>query len=343
MLWGIDFHTWWFAVVLLAIVGYAVLDGFDLGVGMLHLLVKEDYERRVFINAIGPVWDGNAVWLVIVVGALFAGFPGAYATFMSSFYIPVMVFIAGLILRAVSIEFRSKVESPFWRKSWDTVFFAASFVIAFGVGILLGNMVQGIPLDNEHYFTGSLIHILTPYALLLGVTAVACFTMHGVLYLVMKTEGELHDKVKRWVSPCIIFFIVCYYVTTMATLIYQPHMIGRLQDRPELFIFAIISMLAIANIPRLVSRGSDGLAFLFSCISIGALMILYGIGIYPVLLRSSYLPEQNSITVFNAGSSNLTFKILLIIVAIGVPLVIGYGFIVYRTFRGRVKLDKHSY
>ena len=343
MLFGIDFHTWWFVVALVAIIGYSVLDGFDLGVGVLHIFAKDDYERRIFLNAIGPVWDGNAVWLVIVVGGLFAGFPGAYAAIMSSFYIPVTVFIAALILRTVAIEFRSKNPSHLWRKSWDTVFFVASSIIAFGVGILLGNMIQGIPLNENHDFTGSLVDLLRPYPLLLGVTSLACFTMHGVLYLVMKTEGPLHDKVRSWVSPCIIFFIVSYYVTTMATLIYQPHMIARLQDRPYLFVFAIISMLAIANIPRLVNLAKDGLAFLFSCISIAALVTLYGIGIYPVLLRSSILPEQNSVTIFNAGSSVLTLKILLIIVAIGVPLVLLYGFIVYRTFRGRVKIDKHSY
>lgn len=343
MLFGIDFHTWWFVVVLLCIVGYTVLDGFDLGVGILHIFVKEDYERRVFMNAIGPVWDGNAVWLVIIVGGLFAGFPGTYATIMSSFYIPITVFIAGLILRTVAIEFRSKNEARGWRRLWDFVFFSASLVIAFGAGLLLGNMIQGIPLDENQDFVGTLGHMLTPYTILLGITGIACFMMHGVLYLVMKTEGELHDKIRSWVNRCIIFFIVCYYITTMATLIYQPHMIARLQQRPYLFIFALISMLAIANIPRLVSKAKDGLAFLFSCFSIAALMILYGIGIYPTLMRSSINPEQNSLTIYNSGSSPMTFKVLLIIVAIGVPLVIVYGFVVYRTFRGRVKIDRHSY
>jgi cytochrome d ubiquinol oxidase subunit II len=343
MLFGIEFHTWWFCVIVLVIIGYTVLDGFDLGVGILHIFTKEDSERRVFMNAIGPVWDGNAVWLVIVVGGLFAGFPGAYATIMSSFYIPITVFIAGLILRAVAIEFRSKQESTAWRKLWDTVFFLASLVIALGAGLLLGNLIQGIPLDENHDFVGSLLHMLTPYALLVGVTAASCFTMHGVLFLVMKTEGALHKKVRSWVNPCIIIFFICYYLTTMATLIYQPHMVARLQDRPYLFIFALLSMLAIANIPRLVSKAKDGLAFFFSCISIASLLVLYGIGMYPVVMRSSINPAENSLTVFNSASSDPTYKILLIIVAIGIPLVLTYCFIVYRTFRGRVKIDRHSY
>lgn len=343
MLFGIDFATWWFVVFVIAVTAYTVLDGFDLGVGILHLFTKEDYERRVFMNAIGPVWDGNAVWLVIIVGGLFAGFPGAYATIMSSFYVPVSAFLAALILRAVAIEFRGHQEARSWRRFWDVVFFAASLLIAFGVGLLLGNMIQGIPLDQNHDFIGSLSDMLTPYTLLLGVTAVSCFVMHGVLFLVMKTEGELHEKVRRWVNPCIIFFIVCYYITTMATLIYQQHMIKRLQDRPYLFIFALISMLAIANVPRLVSKAKDGLAFVFSCISIAALLVLYGIGIYPTLLRSSIDPEHNSMTIMNSSSSPLTYKVLLLIVAIGVPLVVVYGVIIYRTFRGRVKIDHHSY
>lgn len=343
MLLGIDFNTWWFVVILLCIVGYTVLDGFDLGVGILHFFVKDDYERRLFMNAIGPVWDGNTVWLIIVVGALFAGFPGAYATIMSSFYVPVTVFLAGLILRAVAIEFRSKNEARGWRRFWDFVFFSASLVIAFGAGLLLGNMIQGIPLNENQDFVGDLSNMLTPYTILVGITGIACFTMHGVLYLLMKTEGDLHHKLRGWVNPCIIFFIVTYYITTMATLIYQPHMITRLQTRPYLFVFALISMLAIANIPRLVSKMKDGLAFIFSCLSIASLLILYGIGIFPVLMRSTVDPEKYSLTIYNTGSSVLTYKILLIIVAIGVPLVLTYGFIVYRTFRGKVKIDRHSY
>ena len=343
MLLGIDFNTWWFVVIMLCIIGYTVLDGFDLGVGILHICVKNDYERRVFMNAIGPVWDGNAVWLVIVVGGLFAGFPGTYATIMSSFYIPITVFIAGLILRAVAIEFRGKNESRRWRRLWDSVFFSASLTIAFGAGIFIGNMIQGIPLDSAEDFTGDLGDMLTPYTILVGITAVACFIMHGILYLVMKTEGALHDKVRGWVNRCIIFFIVSYYITTMATLIYQPHMVSRLRDRPYLFIFALISMLAIANVPRLVSKAKDGMAFLFSGLSIASLIVLFAIGLYPVLLRSTVNPEQNSLTIYNTGSSLLTYKILMIIVAIGIPLVLVYATIVYRTFRGRVKIDRHSY
>ncbi len=343
MLLGLDLSVWWFWIVLLCIIGYACLDGFDLGVGILHFFTKEDYERRVFLNAIGPVWDGNAVWLIIVVGALFAGFPGAYATIMSAFYTPVTVFIAGLILRAVAIEFRSKQKGFAWRELWDKVFSLGSLIIAFGVGLLLGNMTQGIALDQDHNFTGHVMDLLTPYTALVGVMTVACFTLHGCLFLLMKTEGEIHKKLRLWVLPCIVFFVLIYFLTTMTTLIYQPHMVDRLRDEPYLFLFALFSLLAVANIPRLVFKGRDGWAFLNSCLSIALMMVLYGLGIFPTLMRSTVNTAVNSVTIENAGSSDMTFKVLLLIVAIGVPLVIIYGFIVYRTFRGKVRIDRHSY
>lgn len=162
-------HIFWFCVFISSIVFYSVLDGFDLGVGILHLFQKGDAERRVCLNAIGPVWDGNEVWLVILVGGLFAGFPGAYATLFSAFYLPTTIFIAALIFRAVAIEFRSKHESPLWRKTWDVCFFLGSLMIAFGAGIVLGNLISGIPLDSEFEYVGTFSYFFRPYPLLIGV------------------------------------------------------------------------------------------------------------------------------------------------------------------------------
>lgn len=342
-MFGIDLGTMWYCVIVLCFVGYAMLDGFDLGVGILHIFTKEDHERRIFMNAIGPLWDGNAVWLIIIVGGLFAGFPYAYATLFSSFYTPMMIFIAGLIMRAVSIEFRSKKPSAFWRNSWDIVFFSASFIIAMGAGVLVGNLIQGIALDETQLYVGDFWDFFTPYTILVGCMVVACFTMHGALFLVMKTEGELHDKLRNWAKSTIILFIMFYFITTCATLIYQPHMIARIQERPALFLIALLSMLAVANIPRELNKGNDGRAFLSSCASIASILGLYGIGMFPTLARSSIDTAMNSLTVDNSDSSPMTLTILLIIVAIGVPLVILYGFIVARVFRGKVKLDPHSY
>lgn len=333
----------WYFVIILALIAYAVLDGFDLGVGALHLFTKKDEHRRIFLNAIGPVWDGNEVWLVIVVGAMFAGFPEAYATLFSSFYNLTMGLLASLIFRAVAIEFRSKHESPRWRAIWDVVFCVASISIAFGIGLVLGNLIEGIPLDANKDFIGSFSDFFSPYSLLLGLTTVALFMMHGAIYLVMKTEGKLHSDLRNRVWGLILFFLLCYIATTIATWIYRPHMIDRMVEMPWLFLVGLAAFLAILNIPRQMSKRNDGWAFIYSSISIALLLSLFAIGTFPVLIRSSVNPDQNSLSLYNAASSPLTLKVLMIIVLIGLPLVLAYGFYIYRIFRGKVKLEHTSY
>lgn len=333
---------WFFAFVIL-LTGYALLDGFDLGVGMLHLFSKEDNERRLMLNSIGPIWDGNEVWLVTAGGALFAGFPNAYATLCSAFYVPIMVLLSGIIFRAVAIEFRSKRPMPWWRWMWDVLFSLASLIIAFALGITIGNLIQGIPLDQYYEFTGTLSSLFSPYALLIGVFAVSLFSMHGCIFLMMKTEGSLHEKIRQWVNPCMIFFIMMYAISTVATLIYQPHMADIIKERWFYFFIALINMFAIANIPREIHKNRDGWAFASSCVNIICLLALYGVGTYPVIVRATNDPEQMSLTIMNAASSPLTLKILLIIAIIGIPMVIAYTFAIYWIFHGKVKLDNHSY
>lgn len=336
-------EVFWYFVIVLSLICYAVLDGFDLGVGSLHLFTKKDEERRIFLNAIGPVWDGNEVWLVIVGGALFAGFPNAYATLFSSFYNFVMVLLCGLIFRAVAIEFRSKQESQRWRKSWDITFCIASLAIAFGIGFVLGNLIQGIALDAHQNFIGSSNDFFNPYAFLLGIMTVSLFMMHGSIFLLMKTEGPLHERLRRWVNRCIAFFIVWYIVATLATLIYIPHMTDRFKEHPALFLIPLITLLAILNVPYQARHKRDGWAFLSSCLSIACLLSLFAIGTFPRLIRSSIDPENNSLVIANSASSPLTLKVLTIIVAIGVPLVLAYGAYIYHLFRGKVKLEPTSY
>lgn len=338
------FAVFWYIVVIAAITCYAMLDGFDLGVGSLQLFASKDEERRIFLNAIGPVWDGNEVWLVIVVGGLFAGFPYAYATLFSAFYIPLILLISALIFRAVAIEFRSKRPSVIWRSTWDFLFFLASLGIALGVGITLGNLVEGLPLDEYHRYTGKMFLTFTrPYPLLVGVLTVSLFAMHGTIYLIMKTEDELQQKLINWLRPAMIFFIITYATTTMATLIYQGHMIVSIQDRPYLFVVALANMLVIANIPREVSKHNYGWAFISSCLNIAFLLALFAIGTFPYVVRSSVDPLVNSITIIEAAATYKTLIVLTAIVAIGLPLVFAYGFYVYRIFRGKVKLDHMSY
>ncbi len=333
----------WFTVFVILVTGYAVLDGFDLGVGMLHLFSKKDEERRLMLNSIGPVWDGNEVWLVTAGGALFAGFPDVYATLLSGFYTPVMALLAGLIFRAVAIEFRSKEQMAWWRWTWDIFFALGSLVIALALGLILGNLVRGIPLDHEKEFVGTLGNIFNPYAFLVGILTISLFAMHGSIYLMMKTEGEFHERMRSLVNPCIIFFVIAYAVTTMATLIYMPHMIEAFRARPYFFIIAILNLLAVANIPREISRGRDGWAFISSSFNIVFLLTLFAIGTYPNVVRAINDPEHLSLTVYNSASSPLTLEILFIFAFIGVPLVLSYTTAVYYIFRGKVKLDKHSY
>lgn len=333
----------WFTIFVILLTGYAILDGFDLGVGMLHLFTNKDEERRIMLNSIGPVWDGNEVWLVTAGGALFAGFPDMYATFLSAFYEPFMLLLASLIFRAVAIEFRSKQPMKGWRWTWDILFTIGSFMIAMLLGFMLGNLIRGIPLDAYKEFTGDIHDLMNPYAFLVGFFTVALFMMHGSIYVVMKTEGSFHDKMRGWVNPCIIFFIVLYAITTMATLIYMPHMIETIQERPFFFIVAVVNMLAIANIPREIHRGRDGWAFLSSALNIICLLSLFAIGTYPNVIRAINDPEAYSLTVYNASSSSYTLQILFIFAFIGIPLVLSYTIAIYYIFRGKVKMDVHSY
>jgi cytochrome d ubiquinol oxidase subunit II len=333
----------WYGVIGIAVLLYTVLDGFDLGVGALHLFARGDIQRRTFLNAIGPVWDGNEVWIVIVIGGLFAGFPNVYATIFSGFYNLLMILIAGLIFRAVAIEFRSKRESSTWRSTWDTVFCFSSVLVSFILGLLMGNMIEGIPLDSKQDYAGTFSGFFRPYSILLGVTAIFLFAMHGAIYLTMKTEGEAHKVVRHWINRAIGSFLACYILVTIATLIYKPHMIARFKDRPILLILPIVSLASILNVPRLVHFKKDGWAFVFSCLSIASLLLLYGLGTFPTIVYSTIDPDANSLTIFNASSTEKTLGVLLTVVAIGVPLVLAYGFWIYRIFRGKVSLDKSSY
>lgn len=337
-----DLNTIWFFVIGILLVGYAILDGFDLGVGALHLLVKEDTERRIMLNSIGPVWDGNEVWLVTGGGALFAAFPHVYATVFSGFYTALMLLLFMLIFRAVAIEFRSKRPMKWWRKMWDIAFSVASILIAFLAGVAIGNLITGVPINSEKEFIGSFFGLINPYTVLVGITTVALFMMHGAIYGVMKTEGELQTKLRGWVNNTIIFFIICYVTTTMATLVYYPHMVEHFKEAPVLFLLAVLNMLAIANIPREINRKKDFYAFLSSCASIAALLSLFAFGLFPNFVIASNNVEY-SLNIYNAASSQKTLEIMLIIAAVGVPFVLAYTISIYWIFRGKVKLNNMSY
>ena len=337
----IDLHTIWFLLVGTLLAGYAVLDGFDLGVGALHLFSQSDEQRRLFLNAIGPVWDGNEVWLVTGAGALFAAFPDVYATVFSGFYVPMILLLVGLIFRAVAIEFRSKQPGPRWRRSWDRSFSIASVGSSLLMGIAFGNVIWGIPIGPDGEFSGSLLSVLNPYALLTGVTTVALFAMHGAIYLVLKTEGEAQRMVKGWINNTIIVFVICYTTTTMATLIYRPEMTALIQAHPGLFALPLATMLAIANVPRSMHHGWHGWAFISSSGAVLGLFGLVGVGMFPTLVRAA--DPSRSLTIYTSASSPATLAIMLTIALIGIPLVLAYTVSIYWIFRGKVTLDSMSY
>jgi len=337
-----DLNLIWFGLLGVLLAGYAVLDGFDLGVGILHPLARGDRERRLFVNAIGPLWDGNEVWLVTFGGALFAMFPEAYATVFSGFYIAFVLLLFALIFRAVSLEFRSKIEAPAWRSAWDWGFFGSSLLATLLFGVAVGNVVIGIPLDERGVFAGGFFDLLGPYPILVGLLAVALFAMHGAIYLFLKTEGAVQERLGKWIWHTWGGFLVLYLLTTMMTLVRVPTATANFEHLPWAAVLVLVKVLAIANIPRSIFHRKYGQAFLSSGLTIVILVGLLGLAVYPNIVAASNDPAH-SLTLYNAASSPKTLGIGLLIVAIGFPFVLAYTSVIYWTFRGKVQLGENSY
>ncbi|MGH1344737.1 MAG: cytochrome d ubiquinol oxidase subunit II [Nannocystales bacterium] len=331
-----DLNLIWFVLLGVLLMGYAILDGFDLGVGILHLFVRGDRERRLVLNSIGPLWDGNEVWLVTFGGALFAAFPEAYATILSGFYFPVMIVLLGLIGRAVSLEFRSKVKTPRWRSYWDVSFFLSSFTVTFVFGVALGNIIAGVPLSPQGEYAGSLATLLGPFALAVGALAVAGAAMHGCIYLYLKTEGDLQARVQTWIPRTFGVFAVLYVVVSTMALLTQPHTISNFTELPVAWVIVALNVLAVANIPRAIKLGRPGYAFFSSCCVIAALTFLAMMAIFPNLVLST--SGTANLSIYSAASSQGTLERMGIIALIGLPLIATYTGIVYWVFRGKVQL-----
>jgi cytochrome d ubiquinol oxidase subunit II len=337
-----DLHIIWFVIMGALLAGYAILDGFDLGVGILHPLARTDPERRLFLDAIGPLWDGNEVWLVTFGGALFAMFPEAYATIFSGFYLAFMVLLFALIARAVSIEFRGKMHAENWRRFWDWVFFGSSLTatLIFGVGV--GNAISGMPLDERGAYAGGFLDLLHPYALLTGLLAAALFAMHGAIYLFLKTSGGVQKRLGRWMWHTWGLFLFLYLVATILTLLRYSHAAMNFERHPWAVFGIVLNLLAITNIPRALFRQRYAEAFLCSSITIACMVFLFAMALYPNVLVASNHPDR-SWTIVNAASSEKTLRIGLLIAGIGMPFVLAYTGIVYWTFRGKVKTEEAGY
>ncbi len=332
----------WFILITVLFAGYVVLDGFDLGAGMIHLSAKTDEERRMVLNSIGPVWDANEVWLITAGGALFAAFPDVYATIFSGFYTALILFLIMIIGRVISIEFRGKVDSQTWKKSWDIIFNLSSYLICILLGVSLGNIIIGIPISADREYAGTFFTLINPYAVLTAITAVLALRMHGKIYIAVKTEGAFQQRISESIAPSLYMFAVSYLALSVWTWIVYPVATKNFIAFPVWFLFPAMIVLAIVVIPAFVKSQNYFRSFIASSAIIVFNIVITAVSIYPNLVISKPLPEF-SLTIFNASSSPKTLEAMLIIACIGVPLLLLYQIIVYRVFHGKVKFDETSY
>lgn len=330
----------WFLVLGILLIGYAILDGFDLGAGIIHLTARKDVERRIILNAIGPVWDGNEVWLITFGGALFAAFPNAYATAFSGLYVALMMVLCGLIFRAVSLEFRTKVDSDMWKSIWDGVFSVSSTVVALLLGVAVGNVLQGVPVGADGELHVSLLGLLTPFPLFTGILCVILFALHGTLYLLLKTENDFQHQLQRLAKFLWGIFAILYVIVSGYAIFAIPEATRNFPAHQWLWFLPVLNTIVILNMIFMIQKHRYGLAFVSSCVNIVVLVSLLGAALFPDLLISN-IDQANNLNIYNAASSQKTLRIMTVILIIGMPLVVAYSIFIYRTFRGKVDIRKH--
>lgn len=323
-------RTIWFLLIAVLLIGYSILDGFDLGIGSLFpfLAKKEDDKKRLF-KAIGPFWDGNEVWLLTGGGALFAAFPHAYATVFSGFYLALMFVIFSLIFRAVSIDFWHHDEER--RNFWEWAFIIGSFLPSLLFGVALGNVIVGVPLNENFDYIGTFFTLLRPFPLVIGILGLLMIMLHGVSYSILKTDGELRERSYKIAKTLWILFIIAFLLSFVITLICIPWALSKTLA----WIFAILAILFWLLLGNAINKKKNGLCFLISSLLFTSLWGIAGSVLFPYLVRASNNP-QVSLTIYNASSSLLTLKVMLIIAVIGMPIVIGYTAYVYKVFKGKV-------
>ena len=333
-----DLNTVWFMLVTILFIGFFFLEGFDYGVGILMpFLGKDDTDRRVIINTIGPHWDGNEVWLITAGGAIFAAFPNWYATLFSGFYLALFLMLLALIVRAVAFEFRSKDRRPAWRKWWDWMIFVGSLVPALLWGVAIANLIRGVPIDANMNYVGNFGDLLSPYALLGGLATVSIFMLHGAVFLTLKTEKEILERArtaaKRLWLPAVVFvfvFVVAgYFATDMFT---------RLGVNPgPIPLGAGVALLAAGWFLR---NRRHGWAFVLTGLTIALSTMTVFIGLYPRVMVSS-LDPAGSLPVYNASASPYALQVLTIVALIFIPLVLLYQGWSYWVFRQRIGREHH--
>lgn len=325
----------WYILIGVLLMGYAILDGFDLGIGsLLPFLGKNEKEKRALLNSIGPVWDGNEVWLLTGGGALFASFPHAYATVFSGFYLALMLALFALIFRAVSIEFYAYSTGK--GKFWEWAFIIGSFLPSLLYGVALGNVIVGIPLDGKMEFTGNFFTLLRPFPLVIGLLGLNAILLQGSTYASLKTEGEIQQRAKAITSKLWISFILLFALSFIFALMNIPGAISS--------VLAWLSTLVVVAgwfmIRQALAKGKEALSFYMSSLVFVGLWGIVGSIHFPNLVKASN-DLALSLTIYNASSTKLTLTVMLIIALLGMPLVFLYTWYTYKTFKGKVSLSNH--
>ncbi|PZE61104.1 cytochrome d ubiquinol oxidase subunit II [Curtobacterium sp. MCPF17_047] len=323
-----DLPVLWFAIVGLFFVGYFVLDGFDFGVGMsLPFLGRDDTDRRVLINTIGPVWDLNETWVIVAGACLFAAFPEWYATMFSGFYLALLLILAALILRGVSFEYRHQDKHLAWKRRFDLMIVVGSAVPSFLWGVAFGNVVRGIPMDAGHNYTGTLFDLLNPFALLAGATTLLVFFTHGVVFVALKTEGEMRERAMRLAKRAGVVTIVvaAVFLVTMALV----------RSTPTSLVLSAVGAVALVVAVLCAARGREGRAFTLMAVTIAAVVLAMFTAVFPDVMPATNDPA-NSLTVANASSGTYTLTVMSWVALVCIPLVLAYQAWTYWVFRKRV-------
>jgi cytochrome d ubiquinol oxidase subunit II len=321
----------WFALIAVLWTGYFVLEGFDFGVGMLlPVLGRNETERRVLVNTIGPVWDGNEVWLLVAGGATFAAFPEWYATLFSGFYLPLLLILVALIIRGVAFEYRGKIDSTRWRRRWDLCIVIGSLVPALLWGVAFGNIVRGVKLDQDHEYVGGFLDLLNPYALLGGLTTLTLFAMHGAVFLALKTTGDIRTRARRLAGRIALATVPIAAGFLLWTQLRDGGLASWL-----LTAVAAVTLLAAVGVNR---TDREGWAFALTAATIVAATAALFVTLYPDVMPSTIDPAF-SLTVENAASTPYTLKIMTWVAVVFTPVVLVYQGWTYWVFRRRIGVE----
>lgn len=330
-------HTVWFLVLGLMLIGYAILDGFDLGVGMLHLLVgRTSDERTRLIDTIGPVWNGNEVWLLAAGGAMVAAFPTLYAASFSGFYLALMLVLWLLILRGLAIEFRHQLHNALWQQAWDVVFAFSSLLLALLFGVAIGNVLRGVPLDADGHFQGSFALMLNPFAVLGGVLGVVTLAMHGAGWIAVKTTGELQSRARRFQRVLAWATIAVLVAFVAASFAVRPDFVRNFAQLPVLLLVPAAGAAALAGLLRF-SGHDDVKAFISSAAVVAAILGSAAAGLYPTLLPALPGSAHAGLDIYNAASPEGSLRIALAIYLTGMVIVAVYLVRIYRVWRGETR------